>query len=143
MKLHLRINYGGARTNEQRIPPGDYDADDERLFGLAGYLVDNGHAVWVDAPTLDASELPAPEPDAPALATLSHEEAMARMGRAEPEPEAPTYAEMTIAALMALCEARGIDLSAVKGSGAQGRLLKEDYIAVLEGDDRDGASEAS
>lgn len=45
MKIQVLHNYGGSRTKEQRIYPGTYEHDDERLFGLAGYLVANGHAI--------------------------------------------------------------------------------------------------
>lgn len=138
MRLRLHTDYGGARTHEQRIAPGDYDADDERLFGLADYLVENGHASWLPD---DAVPLASTAPEPPAQTTLSHDEAMTRLGRAIPK-ERPAYGEWTIAMLQQACEQRGIDLSHVKGSGANGRLLKEDYIAVLEGDDRDAASEA-
>lgn len=48
MKIELLINFGGVPTNELRILPGIYDADDERLFGITEYLLDNGHAVVVD-----------------------------------------------------------------------------------------------
>ncbi len=43
--IRLLHDYGGERTNERRIQPGDYDEHDERLFGLADYLIENGHAV--------------------------------------------------------------------------------------------------
>lgn len=40
-------NFGGKETQERRIQPGVYDVDSPALFGLAQYLVDNGHAVEV------------------------------------------------------------------------------------------------
>lgn len=42
--------YTGVRTNEQPILAGIYAVDDERLFGLAEYLVKNGHARYAAAP---------------------------------------------------------------------------------------------
>lgn len=42
--IEVLHNYGGKATNEKRIKPGVYDDDDEALFGLADYLVENGHA---------------------------------------------------------------------------------------------------
>lgn len=54
--IRVRFNFGGRMTNEQRIEPGDYVADDERLHGLAEYLVANGIAEIV------ADEAPADEP---------------------------------------------------------------------------------
>lgn len=52
-------NYGSAATDFQRIEPGDYAEDDARLYGLADYLLENGHAVKVGAVAVAA---PAPEP---------------------------------------------------------------------------------
>jgi hypothetical protein len=48
--IQLLHDFAGRLTREQRIWPGVYDADDPTIFGLADYLVANGHAVWVDAP---------------------------------------------------------------------------------------------
>lgn len=45
--IRVLNNYGGRNTKEQRILPGDYSEDDPRLFGLADYLIENGHAVQV------------------------------------------------------------------------------------------------
>lgn len=45
MKINVLHNYGGWNTQERRILPGVYDSEDAALFGLAQYLVDNGHAV--------------------------------------------------------------------------------------------------
>lgn len=53
MKIEVLHNYGGRNTNERRIPPGVYEADDERLFGLADYLVENGHAVVITEPEVE------------------------------------------------------------------------------------------
>lgn len=49
-KIRVLRNYGGRLTNEARILPGVYNSDDERLFGLAEYLVAEGYAVSVPAP---------------------------------------------------------------------------------------------
>lgn len=48
--IRLLRDYAGRRTNEQRILPGVYAADDPALFGQAEYLVENGHAVFTDEP---------------------------------------------------------------------------------------------
>lgn len=48
--IQLLRDYAGSRTNENRIWPGFYDEDDPGIYGLAAYLVETGHAVWVDAP---------------------------------------------------------------------------------------------
>ncbi len=74
MKIQLLHNYGGRRTNEQRIPPGVYDASDERLFGLAQYLVENDHAVIVESDESPVSEdelIPVNPPAEPAPAKPS------------------------------------------------------------------------
>ena len=48
MRIIVLRNYGGSRTQERRILPGEYDSEDAALFGLADYLVENGHAVIVE-----------------------------------------------------------------------------------------------
>ncbi len=49
MATRVLSGYQGRPTNEQWIGPGVYENDDPRLFGRAMYLVENGHAVEVDA----------------------------------------------------------------------------------------------
>lgn len=136
MRIRVLINYGGALTNELRILPGDYDQDDPRLFGLAGHLLEVGHAITLD--DLAAPGPPAPEPAV--WQTLGHEEWASLEGYAS-EPEQGSgrvdYETFTVEQLRALCADRGIDLDAIQGSGKDGRLLKADLIAVLEGDDLD------
>lgn len=58
--IRVLHNYGGALTNERRIAPGDYVDSDERLLGIADYLVENGHAeVIAESPSAnDTAELP-------------------------------------------------------------------------------------
>jgi len=56
MKINVLRNYGCWNTNERRILPGVYEAGDERLFGLAEYLVDNGHAVVTEDESVSPSE---------------------------------------------------------------------------------------
>lgn len=51
MKIQVLHNYGGKLTKEQRILPAIYDTTDERLFGLADYLVINRHAIIVEYDT--------------------------------------------------------------------------------------------
>jgi len=49
-RIRVFTNYGGVLTNHERILPGVHDADSPGLHGCpAEYLVDNGHAEWVDA----------------------------------------------------------------------------------------------
>ena len=47
MRIRLDGSYRGRPSKELEILPGEYDAEDPRLFGLADYLVKNGHAVVV------------------------------------------------------------------------------------------------
>lgn len=65
MRIKVLINYGGFNTNEKRILPGEYDADDPCVFGIADYLVENGHAVVTQA------DPPKPARKAKAKAELS------------------------------------------------------------------------
>lgn len=54
MQIQVLTTYRGRLTGEQPIYKGEYDAADERLFGLARYLVDNGHArVLAETPVAD------------------------------------------------------------------------------------------
>lgn len=47
-KIQVLHNYGGVPSSGRRILPGVYDANDAALFGLAQYLLDNGHAQSTD-----------------------------------------------------------------------------------------------
>lgn len=67
MRINLLGNYGGQRTGEKRILPGEYDSEDPAIFGLADYLVENGHAVVI-------GELPPIVPDADALTLEEQDE---------------------------------------------------------------------
>lgn len=58
MRIRMLDNFRGRLTNENLIPPGEYDADDPFLYGIAEYLVNEGWAVVIeDAPA------PVVEPD--------------------------------------------------------------------------------
>ncbi len=67
---HARLlhNYQGLSTQNQTIAPGDYAPDDERLFGLADYLVESRHAEWIDVaePVAEAPPIPERADEAPA-----------------------------------------------------------------------------
>lgn len=60
MEIRVLYGYQGRPSRERLIASGEYAADDVRLFGLAEYLVANGHAVVVE----EAAEVPPPEPTA-------------------------------------------------------------------------------
>ncbi len=60
MRIQLDHFYRGEPSHGQSIAPGEYEESDESLFGLASYLVENGHAVVVEAQdvlTVSADEL--------------------------------------------------------------------------------------
>jgi hypothetical protein len=70
-KIELFRWYTGIRTQEQPIFPGIYNVNDKALYGLADYLVENGHARYLDDPTpieengsaiLDHDDIPVPKP---------------------------------------------------------------------------------
>jgi hypothetical protein len=55
--IRVLRNYGSVALGKKRIEPGDYAEDDPRLFGQADYLVANGHAVDLSAPSAQELEL--------------------------------------------------------------------------------------
>jgi hypothetical protein len=57
MRIKLHDNYQNAAG--VRLAPGEYDSTDERLQGLAGYLVSTSHASVV----VEEIELPSEETD--------------------------------------------------------------------------------
>lgn len=62
MKLTLRKAYIGKPSQSRVIEAGTYGATDERLFGLADYLVINGHAtVESDSSYAEETVLPVEE----------------------------------------------------------------------------------
>lgn len=64
--IRVLINYGGTKTNDRRIEPGDYAEGDPRLFGIADYLIANGHAVIVSE---DANPFTPPDDGSPVFMT--------------------------------------------------------------------------
>mgnify|MGYP000305380679 CR=1 FL=1 len=52
MKILVLHDYRGYKTGLEIIKRGEYDADDPRVYGIADYLVTNGHArvIAVDPP---------------------------------------------------------------------------------------------
>jgi hypothetical protein len=75
MRIQVLINYGGRNTGEQRIKPGEYDADDPRVYGIADYLVANGHArvIAVDPPPVADVEAEIETTEAEAEAAVEFE----------------------------------------------------------------------
>lgn len=89
--IHLHNSYAGRRTNEVRIAAGNYQDDDPILMGLAAYLVENGHARYLE-PGEMLPIVPAKAPDSePVKGFLTHAETLARLGYA---PEVTTASEI-------------------------------------------------
>lgn len=129
-RIRLLVNFGGSPTNFRRILPGEYAVDDPQLCGLASFLVESGQAEWVDdaAPeVVIASNVGQLDSD-----SIPHDD--------EAEEPADTVAPdspldlnaMTVDELEAYAISIGIDLDAIEGSGAGGRVLKADLIAAIE-----------
>ncbi len=54
MRILLLHDYRGNKTGGELVKRGEYDSDDPRVYGLAQYLVDNGHArVLAEAPVVN------------------------------------------------------------------------------------------
>lgn len=51
MRIKLHDHYQNA--NGVRLAPGEYDSTDERLQGLAGYLVATEHAIALEEPVVE------------------------------------------------------------------------------------------
>lgn len=51
-RIRVLHDWGGVPSNFNRVAPGDYDIDDDALYGCGQYLLDNGHAIkigpWAD-----------------------------------------------------------------------------------------------
>lgn len=120
MRIQVTREFAGRLTNEQRIYPGVYELNDEALFGVGQYLLDNGFARSLGEPVSDAEAALLPE------AELE-----------EDSDEPVDYSTWTVSALKEELEARGIDVMTLEGSGANGNVLKEDLVLVLQGDDAD------
>jgi hypothetical protein len=143
MRIQVLRDYAGRLTNERRIQPGVYELDADELFGVGQYLLDNGFAVALGEPVTDeeAAELPEAEVESFTVDSDNTDDT-------EPEADEPTdddsdevdYNLWTRAQLEEELEARGIDLP-TEGSGANGNVLKDDLVLVLEGDDADDEEE--
>lgn len=55
-KIYLRYNYRGWKSNERVIPAGEYDVHNPLVAQIAAYLVDNGHAIVLEAQAQEAVE---------------------------------------------------------------------------------------
>ena len=134
MRIHLKHRYRGAKTNEQWIEPGDYDANDPAVDGFAQYLIDNDHAVELDLPVKVQPPTVTPSP-AP-LDMTHHNEEMKRAGRdewkAETEDNPQDYDLLTRDELFLIAKADGLE---VVGTGKNGRVTKQDFLVALQAKD--------
>jgi len=63
MRIKLNSYYIGWKTNERKIAPGIYDVNDDAIFGIADYLIRNGHAVVVEEDgAASVQQVPKPKP---------------------------------------------------------------------------------
>jgi 2-oxoglutarate dehydrogenase E2 component (dihydrolipoamide succinyltransferase) len=80
-----------------------------------------------------AAPAPAAAPAAPAPAAVAAARPMpAPAAQAAPSPDAARQVPMTPVA-RAIADANGLDPSTLRGTGASGRVMKEDVLTVLEG----------
>lgn len=49
MRIQVLHHFSGKESQERTIAPGEYDTDDPALYKLGAYLVENGHAIEVEA----------------------------------------------------------------------------------------------
>lgn len=133
MTIQLLTAYRGRRTQEKIIPAGTYADDDKRLMGLADYLVETGHARRLSGETTNAPPAPSTNAEQVAEALLHRAEGVSDETPPSAAHPTPDYDSVSPDDLKAEIERVGISLSGVKGTGAHGRLLKPDLIAILKG----------
>ena len=75
---------------------------------------------------------PAPAPTPAAVAVAAPRVASVPAAQAAPSPDAGRQAPMTPVA-RAIADANGLDPATLRGSGASGRVMKDDVLTVLEG----------
>lgn len=102
MRIRVPDFYKGLPSDFKPIFPGDYDSEDPRLFGLAAYLVNTGHAEVLDAPLSF--------PPQPMVET--------------PEKGEVDLRVMTVAQLLEYAAGQGIDLG--------GARRRDDILALIE-----------
>ena len=110
-RIELLHDYAGYNTRERRIQPGIYEADDPALFGLAVYLCEHGHAVWLaesETYTIDDGDFHAEVYPYVDLQAMTRE-------------ELDEYAAQI-----------GVDIEAIEGTGANGNVVKADVIRAIE-----------
>lgn len=132
MKINLLRNYGGWNTHEQRIEPGVYDADDGRLFGLAAYLIENGHAVAVieESGNDQSNNLPYTVTEIQS-ATRTIDADLSGTPIPHTETDEYPYEQWSFNDLRAEITWRQISKDTIARSGKNGAANKEDLIEAL------------
>lgn len=111
MRILLTGHYSHA--SGVRLTPGEYDAADPRVGGLARYLIDTEQATLIEADDTDAE-----------------------VG------ELPSYEEMTVARLKQLADERGVDLTgATKKVDIIAALIAAELTVALENETATSQSE--
>jgi hypothetical protein len=139
-QIQILENYGGKRTNNQRILPGVYDVGDPALFGLEDYLVHElKKAVYLEPEPLNSAEVVG---TVEALAPIDDDDSGFISPLDAPGSDPTPYDNMTLTQLRAECEKREINWKELSGTAKNGGMAKSDLIYLLDGDDRDQRYEA-
>ena len=129
MNVHVLKGYRGRPSNEQFIPPGVYSDDDERLFGLAAYLIENGHAIEIGIQTEPAAK-PTIDPEPQAVKFLTEKQ----LGEAD-APQSDGDSSKSVKAVPDL-ESLSLEDLKVKATELQlqfrSRASKPELIALIE-----------
>ena len=97
-----------------------------------------GAGATASAPAAKPAQPPAPSPAPAPAAVAPPRAAPVPAAQAAPSPDAARQAPMTPVA-RAIADANGLDPATLRGSGASGRVMKEDVLTVLEGGRGSGA----
>lgn len=78
--MRIKLNRFYSSREIFGLPPGEYEASDERLCGKAAYLVDMEIAVWVDTTPLAIKQVTVEEVTAQAAAPVKKSKAKVNDG---------------------------------------------------------------
>lgn len=104
MRIKLTDQYSGVPSGMKTIYPGEYEAEDPRVFGLAGYLVQTGHAEEIE--------------DIPAVSILDEK------GEKLPQDAPKPLDEMSVAELKVLATSMGLDFGS--------RISKPELLDLIQ-----------
>lgn len=133
-RIFLDHYYSGVPSGGRRIAPGEHTEDDPALFGLAAYLVDNRHAVWVaELVSTEGAEESATIEEQPEETVIGGESIPGITEETENSADAEIdYSAMTKAELAELADERGIAIGNPKN------ITKDEIIALLMGETEGG-----